>query len=336
MKIAIFSAALVLSAVTASQAVAQSETAFSSDKYAEKVPSNLVHLGVASTYYSPYAFVVDKKSRELTVWTQDAGGYRVVEKFPADLGKKDGDKRSSGDHKTPEGVYFLLEQLQGPGLDFSLYGNRAFTTNYPNFFDRRDGKTGDGIWLHAIPDSTPLTRGSRGCVVVRNEVIDKLQAYVRLQKTPILIEPNLQLVDFTSLRAEENMLASTLENWRVSWENKNIDSYISFYSAEFRSQNMSKEQWKRYKGGLNSKYQKITVRLSRPVLLRSRDRIIARFIQHYSSDQHADIGEKTVYLKKEADGFKIVGEEWAEDKSQLASDELERASLSSARATASN
>jgi murein L,D-transpeptidase YafK len=331
MKNAIFSAALVLSAALSPSAMAQVETT-----RADKVPSSLLHLGVASGYYSPYAFVVDKKARELTVWTQDADGYRVVEKFQADLGKKDGDKRSSGDYRTPEGVYFLVEQLTGPGLDFSQYGKRAFTTNYPNFFDRRDGKTGTGIWLHAVPDTTPLTRGSRGCVVVRNEVIDKLQQYVRLEKTPILIEPNVELIDAAALRAEDQALTTTLENWRTAWEAKNIDSYISHYSSEFKSMNMDRDGWKRYKGNLNLKYQKISVRLSRPVLLRFRDRIIARFIQHYSSDHHADIGEKTVYLKKEAEGFKIVGEEWAEDKSQLASDELERAALSPARSTASN
>ncbi len=297
---------------------------------------SLLHLGVASSYYSPYAFVVDKQARELTVWTQDAGGYRIVEKFPADLGRKDGDKRSSGDHRTPEGVYFLLEHLSGPGLDFSQYGKRAFTTNYPNFFDRREGKTGTGIWLHAIPDSTPLTRGSRGCVVVRNEVIEKLQQYVRLQKTPLLIEPSIELIEASALQAEQQMLTAALESWRTAWEAKNIDNYINHYSNEFRSMNMDRDQWKRYKGNLNSKYEKISVRLSRPVLLRFRERIIARFIQHYSSDHHADIGEKTVYLKKEAEGFKIVGEEWVEDKSQLASDELERAALAPNRATAAN
>jgi murein L,D-transpeptidase YafK len=334
MKISTYSAALVFSAALASTAMAQSTAQF--ETRAERVPSSLLHLGVASTYYSPYAFVVDKKARELTVWTQDAGGYRAVEKFPADLGKNDGDKRSSGDARTPEGVYFLLEERQGPGLDFSQYGKRAFTTNYPNFFDRRDGKTGTGIWLHAVPDTTPLTRGSKGCVVVRNEVIDKLQQYVHLQRTPILIEQDVTLVEPTALRAEDDALTTMLESWRAAWEAKNIDGYISNYSNDFRSQNMDREAWKRFKSSLNEKYQKISVRLSRPVILSYKDRIIARFIQHYTSDQHADIGEKTVYLKKEADGYKIVGEEWSEDKSQLAADELEHASLNSARATAAN
>ena len=335
MKLKIFSVlATCLVSFSAAPVAAQSET--TAQGYAAKVPVSLLHLGVASAYYSPYAFVVDKKARTLTVWTQDAGGYKVVETFPADLGKKEGDKTSSGDHRTPEGVYFLLEHLTGSSLDFSQYGNRAFTTNYPNFFDRRDGKTGNGIWLHAVPDKTPLTRGSRGCVVVRNEVIDKLQQYVRLQKTPILIEPSTETVDAIAIKTETAGLNAALEDWRTAWETKNIDSYISHYGDEFRSLNMNKDQWKTYKNNLNSKYEKITVRLSQPVLLRFRDRVVARFIQHYSSDRHADIVEKTLYLKKVGDAFKIIGEEWAEDKSQLASDELERGALSAGRAAAAN
>lgn len=290
--------------------------------YAATVPAALVSLGVGSSYYSPHAFVVDKKARTITVWIQDAGGYRQVAQHPADLGKNDGDKKARGDHRTPEGAYFLLEQLDGPSLDFSQYGKRAFTTNYPNFFDRRDGKTGSGIWLHAVPDHTPLTRGSRGCVVVRNDVILDLTQYVRLNRTPILIEKEIEMVPAEELKKEADLLIRTLDAWRAAWAAKDIESYISHYGADFKAMNMNREQWKRYKSSLNEKYQQLNIKITRPLILRYKDRFVARFLQEYQSDQHADFGEKVLYLRKTADGLKIVGEDWREDGSQIARDEL--------------
>lgn len=306
----------------------------SSASYADKVPAALVSLGAGSSYYSSHAFVVDKKARTITVWMQDAGGYRQVAQHPADLGKNDGDKKSQGDHRTPEGAYFLLERLEGPSLDFSQYGKRAFTTDYPNFFDRRDGKTGNGIWLHAVPDQTPLTRGSRGCVVVRNDVILDLTQYVRLNKTPILIEKEIEMVPVTTLKKEAEELAQTVEAWRAAWGTKDLERYISFYGPDFKAMNMNREQWKRYKAGLNEKYQQLNIKLSRPVILRYKDRIVARFLQEYQSDQHADFGEKILFLRQTAEGLKIIGEEWREDSSQLARDELKLGTTGSTSVTA--
>ncbi|RYZ71891.1 MAG: hypothetical protein EOP05_11580 [Proteobacteria bacterium] len=298
-----------------------------------EVPSALMQLPPASKYYSPYAFVVDKKERTLNVWQQTGAGLKKVAAYPADMGRTAGEKKSEGDHKTPEGIYFLQTRLEGPTLDFSLYGQRAFTTDYPNFFDRTEGKGGSGIWLHAVPDKVALTRGSRGCVVVRNDIIAELTQYVRLGRTPILIQTATQMAPVAEVTKTNADLNAWLESWRASWEAKNIDGYISAYSDDFKSMKMNREQWKSFKERLNSQYQQITVRLSRPTILIDRNRAIVRFLQEYTSDMHADFGEKVLYLKKEKDGFRIVGEEWKKETSQVAREEIE-ATQGAATATA--
>src|SRR3712207_3817319 len=67
---------------------AQNETA---ESKAARVPSSLVQISPQPLYYSPYAFVVDKKARTLTVWHQDGSNLTAVASFPADLGKREGD-----------------------------------------------------------------------------------------------------------------------------------------------------------------------------------------------------------------------------------------------------
>ncbi len=290
----------------------------------DTVPANLLKIPISSNFYSPYAFVVDKSARLLTVWQQSPNGLKEVAQFPADLGKNSGEKTSQGDHKTPEGIYFLQEKREGAGLDFNLYGQRAFTTDYPNFFDRLAGKTGGGIWLHAVPDTVPLTRGSRGCVVVRNEVILDLSQYVKLGRTPILIQDKAQLIPAKELERSSAEVAQWLESWRTSWETKNIDSYIRHYSNDFYSLNMNRNQWRRYKARLAQAYKSIAVRLSKPLIFVDRSNAIVRFLQEYTSEQHADLGEKVLYLKKTSDGYRIVGESWAEESGDLARQEIDQ------------
>ncbi len=324
----IFTGMLMISTASASFAaepVVAAPVSSNEVSQTENVPAGLVQMPPFSRYYSPYAFVVDKKARTLSVWQQTgAGGLKKVASFPADLGKNDGPKRSAGDHKTPEGIYFLQKKLEGSEIDFKLYGKRAYTTDYPNYFDKQDGKTGWGIWLHAVPDTVPLTRGSRGCVVVRNDIIVALDQYVRLGRTPMLIQNSTDLVTTPEMSKQVADLARWLETWRAAWEAKDIDGYMKAYGDDFESQKMNRAQWRDYKSRLNANYKSIQVRLSKPIILVDRDRAVARFLQEYTSDQHADFGEKVLFMKKNADGtFRIVGEDWASETSQIAREEIE-------------
>lgn len=295
----------------------------SNDVSHDDVPAGLMQMLPASQFYSPYAFVVDKKARILNVWQQTAMGLKKVASFPADLGRSMGDKRNTGDHKTPEGIYFLQTRLEGATLDFKLYGKRAFTTDYPNFFDRIEGKTGHGIWLHAVPDEVPLTRGSRGCVVVRNNAILDLTQYVNLGRTPLLIQNQTELTSSKDLSKQTTDIMQWIESWRSAWERKDIDRYITHYGPEFHSMNMNREQWRAYKARLSEYYKSIAVRISRPMIFGDRDRAIVRFLQEYTSDQHSDFGEKVLFLKRTGVNYRIIGETWTSENSRIARDEIE-------------
>lgn len=275
-----------------------------------RVPRSVLDLG-DPRFFSVHAFVVDKQHRSLTIWKRNTDAVERIGIYPIDFGRSLGDKRYLGDHRTPEGIYFFQEKLEEKDLDFSLYGSRAFTMDYPNFFDRLDGKTGSGIWLHAVPDTTSLNRGSRGCVVVRNEVIKRLSDYVNLRKTPILVQDSIDLVSGEEARRSKEAMAQWLNRWRKAWEEKDIEQYIQFYSDHFKAMGMNRDKWLQYKKGLNSTYKSIRVVLSQPTLLQHKDRVIVRVLQVYQSDQHSDFGEKTLYLKKESDSWQILNEEWS-------------------------
>lgn len=294
-----------------------------SSKSLTAIPAHLIAVPPTTAYYSPYVFVVDKSERSLNIWrsTETTDGKRVFERVathPADLGKNSGDKISRGDHKTPEGVYFLLEKLEGPTLDFQQYGSRAYTTDYPNLFDKLDRKTGDGIWLHSVPDDVPLTRGSRGCVVIRNNIVTQLDPFITLGRTAIVISESIDTREPEEADRAARELEAWTTRWKAAWESKNIDSYMTFYDEDFRSMGMNRSQWRKYKENLNAKYQTIRVQLSQPMALEHRGRAIVRFVQGYTSDAVNDVGEKTLHLKKRDGEWKIISESWRADESPIA------------------
>lgn len=275
----------------------------------EVFPENLLQIS-ATQAFSKYVFVVDKSLRKLMVYERDNQTIRKVEEMTADIGKNNGKKERKDDHKTPEGIYFFQEKKTNPEIPFSIYGKMAFTMDYPNLFDRKDGKTGYGIWLHAVPDNVPLTRGSRGCVVVRNAEIVKLEKYITFKQTPILIFDHIKyatLEEHKKLREEK---ARFLQDWVEAWESKDIDRYLSFYDESFTAPGFNFKSWKRHKQRLKNRYSMIEVRLDQPFLLVHNDQMIIKTLQKYTSDQHTDYGVKILYARLKEGKYKIIREEW--------------------------
>jgi murein L,D-transpeptidase YafK len=286
------------------------------------IPDNLVIMGDGNAF-SKFAMIADKSKRTLTIWKNENDILSFVSAVPMDIGKNGGDKIAQNDAKTPEGIYFPQSIMEGPGLDYSQYGHRAFPLDYPNFFDQRAHKTGNGIWLHSIPETKSLLRGSRGCVVVRNDVLKQISPMITLKKTPIIIEDEVNYVSPKELDKTRTTINAWLERWRASWEGKQIDDYISFYGDDFKALRMKREQWKLYKDGLNKKYSFIKVRLSKPVFFTRNGEAILNFMQQYESDAKKDFGRKTLYLRHVGNDYKIIGEEWAPDDGGLIAKTIE-------------
>lgn len=125
---------------------------------------------------SGHFIIVDAKLHRLFLYQQSSSGLQKIDDFYISVGRKGMGKQVEGDLKTPIGIY----RIDGwkPGTDLpDLYGEGALTLNYPNAWDKKQGKTGNGIWLHGTPQNTytrePLA--SRGCVVLTNPAVKKLK-----------------------------------------------------------------------------------------------------------------------------------------------------------------
>lgn len=288
--------------------------AFAADEkpVAEKAlfPADLLQISETPAF-SKYVILVDKSERKLLVVERDGESIRVHAEAIADIGKNNGNKERENDHKTPEGIYFFQQRKSQPEIPFSLYGKMAFTTDYPNLFDRRQKKTGYGIWLHSIPDTVPLTRGSRGCVVVRNEDLEKIQPYIQLRQTPIIVYDKIAYVTPDEHKRRRQELGQWINDWRAAWESQDADRYLSFYDETFAAPGFPNfKAWDRHKRRLAKNYQHIKVTLSQPYLLLHKDQLIIKTLQKYESDKHTDYGIKTIHALRTPQGYRILHEEW--------------------------
>ncbi len=275
-------------------------------------PRQIVHLS-SDPRVLTNALLADKSKRQLSLF--DSASLlkgSAKEQFSIDIGKNTGDKKKRDDRRTPEGMYILLERKTPPEIPFVTYGSLAFTTNYPNYFDKVDNKTGSGIWLHAVPDKVPLTRGSKGCVVLRNDDIKKLEPSIILNKTFLIIDSQIQWVSSDDHAKEKQLALDWLEQWRAKWEKQDIDAYIENYSVEFAAPGFNRKSWFEHKKKLKDRYTYVKVATSEPNVFQMKKQYIIQFVQNYESDGHKDMGIKTLYLLKEGNSLRIKREEWAE------------------------
>lgn len=275
------------------------------------LPKQVLNIS-SDTRVSTNALLADKSQRLLSLVDQKTlADGNIIDTYNIDIGKNNGDKKRKDDHKTPEGIYIFLEKKAPPEIPFETYGSMAFTTNYPNFFDKFENKTGSGIWLHSVPDKVPLTRGSRGCVVLRNNDIKKIEPTINLKKTFLVIDSKIKWISSDEHNTEKTEAMQWLETWRANWEKQDIENYIKHYSDEFSSPPFNKKTWYNHKSKLKEKYKYVNVKLSDPNILQVKSQYIFQFVQNYESDAHKDVGIKTLYVLKEGNSLRITREDWA-------------------------
>lgn len=274
----------------------------SSQKSGVKVPAALIKWPEQN---SEFAILVDKSKQKVLVY--DTGDLsRPVRTYRCSTGENRGAKTRQNDKKTPEGIYFFTDSFEKRDLS-PIYGTRAFPVDYPNDLDRVEGKDGYGIWFHGT--NKPLKpNDTNGCIALENGNIDSLAQYIDLKDTPTIISERLHMVDRVELEKERIALELFLEGWRSSWENKQIREYMGFYGGSFRAGQKDWQAWREHKAELARKYDWIKVRIENLRLLQHNGTILALFHQHYTSPYFDSLGEKRLYLRKNSEELKIIGE----------------------------
>ncbi|HCI14537.1 MAG: hypothetical protein A2063_09160 [Gallionellales bacterium GWA2_60_142] len=258
-----------------------------------------------------YALVVDTSRSTLFVYENVNGEPRYVTDFYVTIGKLGTDKYTEGDQRTPLGVYFVQADLPKDKLA-DLYGSGAFPLDYPNEWDRRNNRTGSGIWLHGTQSGTYSRppRASNGCVVLANDDLDKVSRYLQIGVTPVIISERIAWLD-EQAQVERAALQQQIEQWRSDWASLDTQAYLRHYARDFASGGANYESWAKQKQQVNGGKTWIKVGLSNVSMFTYPNRpdlVVVNFEQDYSSSNLSNKMKKRQYWMKQDGRWQIVYE----------------------------
>lgn len=258
----------------------------------------------------PMLVTVDKSSQSAQFFGQKASEL-ASNKVPCSSGQVKGDKQREGDKKTPEGIYFV-EKRRTSGLDYALYGDEAYTLNYPNPVDKLRKKDGHGIWIHGR--GAPIVpRETKGCIALNNPDIADLNTKVTINTPVILAE---QVVPYFGAGPEFVELKAKTQQWVVAWQNR-APEYLQMFSPEAYSKSMNESfsSFTERKKRLFSRLPWIITWANDVNVLQGPDYWVTWFDQYYRAPNLVSQGVRRLYWQKnDAGEFKIVGMEWKERK----------------------
>ncbi len=263
------------------------------------------------------AIVVDKHTHRLYVYERGEDGTpQLVRDLYVSTGRANGNKYVEGDLRTPEGVYFITRHIPGAQLP-DLYGYGAWPMNYPNEWDRHQGKTGHGIWLHGTEhmyySRPPLD--SEGCVVLPNLDLQAIEHHLHPGSTPIIVSERVAWLEDDQWLKKRDSLVRAIEQWRRDWASNDVERYLAHYAEGFWTREHDLHSWKAYKRGIASRKEWQQVELSELSLFaypseasQGKTMVVANFRQDYDSNNFRSSMRKRLYLVEEDGQWRIVYE----------------------------
>lgn len=257
--------------------------------------------------------LVDAKLSRMYVYQNDHGRLKLTNDYYVSQGRLGVNKLKEGDQKTPLGVYYITSRVAGAKLP-DFYGSGALPINYPNEWDKVNGRSGSGIWLHGTPSDSysrpPLS--SDGCVVLTNPDLKELSASVEVGNTPVIIVDDIKFVSKAKSEADRLNANKMLESWRADLESTDPERLRKHYSRNFkagRGQDLNGWLDKVHQSMLGAR--KIDVELQDVTFFQYPDQkelIVAAFTQEATIGKGKHATRKRQYWAREGMQWKIVSE----------------------------
>ncbi len=207
--------------------------------FGDGLPQSLLQLpdSVATVFFA------EANSSTLHRLSRTEEGLQVTGTYYMSVGQAGLGKQVSGDRKTPLGVYLVTEELDTSRLH-EKYGARAFPLDYPNAWDLRHGRDGDGIWVHGVDrrggKRPPLD--TDGCIALPNDDIVALSGEFLAHTTPVVVVRDIKWSQTTAADVRDD-LVNGIREWLNSQRDGNLHQFLTLYDDAFTRWGVSKEAW---------------------------------------------------------------------------------------------
>ncbi len=275
----------------------------------DTVPGNVLLLATPHRYL----VIADLPNARLHLFENDGGEPRLIRSHYAGIGRNGFDKKTSGDLRTPVGIYHVTGWMPGAQLP-DLYGAGALPLDYPNLWDRFRTKTGHGIWLHGVPRATYVRapRSSEGCVTMANDDLLALKPYLLKDRAPVVLADRLDWLPRDEVARQREEHLQRIEDWRRKWADQDTEAYLDFYGDDFTTAGMDHSAFVAHKRRVNRSKGFIDVGIDDISLYRypGEPMMLAEFTLRYRSDNFSSVARKQQYWRQSPAGdWKIFREE---------------------------
>ncbi len=272
----------------------------------------LKNVDTSNGYYDSieYTLVCQSDMKKIHIYKNNK--KEQVKIFESDImtGKNNGAKLSKGDLKTPLGAYDLINKLTT--LD-SFYGPLALVTSYPNNFDKINGRTGDGIWIHGLPTNGERDSSTKGCIALDNANLELLDKSINYSNAVLIIENNITDANISNKSDMAHLLAN-FYSWKNAWEKSDFETYISFYSQNFKKTDGSDiKSFISYKKSLFDRKEKKQITFKDINIIpypneENKNMYKIKYYQIYSTKNYNFAGKKELYVELIDDKISILYE----------------------------
>ena len=211
-----------------------------SSLWAEPAPAWLLRLPEST----PTVFIAETSVSAFHRFDRAGEGVEHARQDYMSIGLAGVGKKRNGDQRTPLGIYFVTEQLDTARLH-EKYGATAFSLDYPNAWDRRLGRTGDGIWVHGVDRRggvrPPLD--TDGCIALPNDRLLELERAFAPNVTPVLIGEEMTWADHEAITDIRDALQGAVADWATSLEKGDMYAWLELYDETFQHWGMNKSEW---------------------------------------------------------------------------------------------
>ncbi len=267
-----------------------------------------VFLPFAAPKQPLHVILVEKDSQQLFVYEYKDKPGEIL-RFDCSTGKNTGPKMREGDSRTPEGIYFFINEHQDSELA-PIYGKGAFPTDYPNPTDRMAGKTGSEIWLHGT-NRELKDRDSNGCIVLKNEDFETVKSYIRLRRTPLIITDILKKEPFEPEGEDRNAPERFLSGWVRSLESGTYHAYLAHYDPDFLPDIRWWPDWNQNRKEVRGKEESYQFSFQNMAVFRLKELHVGIFDLHLGlGDRKIYAARKILYFKRRSRDFAVIAEKY--------------------------
>jgi hypothetical protein len=259
-----------------------------------------------------HAVLVEKQTQRLYVYGAAPGTGTVTRVFDmaCSTGEVSGPKQAEGDKKTPEGIYFIIDEHLEKDLT-PTYGPRAFPIDYPHLLDRRQGKTGYAIWIHGT-DKPLKPMDTNGCVALENPDVLRLSGYVTRYVTPVIIQETIRYADPEALSAWETQVTRFVAEWLRAHLTATAAEFEMLYLPGTLPNSRNWEIWAHHRRLAAEAGEPFRVQISRMGIYRYRGMFVAAMdFELIQGRNHHRLGRRRLFIQPDGEKpFCVAGDDF--------------------------